>query len=59
MLLVYRTKTWFFFLKHLSLRMDLMCRGSKKYFALMLYRLFSAEDDAVSLREGNVNPIYC
>ena len=35
-------KKFFFFLKHLSLRMDLMCRGSEK---LMLYRLFSADLD--------------
>ena len=34
-----------------------MCRGSEKYLALMLYRLFSAECD--ELREGNVNSIYC
>ena len=38
--LVYRR--CFIFLKRQSLRMDLICRGSKKYFALMLYRLFSA-----------------
>ena len=38
--------------------MDLMCRGSEKYFALILYRLFSAESDERS-RKGNVNSIYC
>ena len=32
--------------------------GSEKYFALMLYRLFSAEF-AKRLLEGNVNSIYC
>ena len=46
-------KMFFFFLKHLSLRMDLMCRGSKKYFALILYRLFSAGSEGEI--KGNVN----
>ena len=44
---------FFFFLEHLSLRMDLMCRGSKKYFTLMLYRLFSAAIE--EKLKGNVN----
>ena len=35
-----------------------MCRGSEKYFALMLYRLFSAELNEEG-RGGNVNSIYC
>ena len=35
-----------------------MCRGRKKYFALMLYRLFSAEVDHERRLEGNINPIY-
>ena len=34
-----------------------MCRGSEKYFALMLYRLCSAERYRRQ-REGNVNLIY-
>ena len=37
--------------------MDVVCRGGKKYFALMLYRLFSAELD--KKLEGSVNLIYC
>ena len=37
--------------------MNLMCRGSEKYFVLMLYRLFSAELEKI--REGNVNLIWC
>ena len=37
--------------------MDLMCRGSKKYFALMLYRLLSAELDFERPLLGNVNSI--
>ena len=56
--LVYRRRRSIFFLKHLSLRMDLMCRGSKNYFALMLYRLFFAELIVLPL-EGNVNSNYC
>ena len=38
--------------------MDLVCRGSEDYFALMLYCLFSAELDE-ERREGNVYSIYC
>ena len=38
--------------------MDFKCRGSTKYFALMLYRLFSAELDERRWG-GNVNSIYC
>ena len=34
-----------------------MCRDSEKYFALMLYRLFSAEYMEIS--KGTVNLIYC
>ena len=37
--------------------MNLMCRGSEKYFVLMLYRLFSAELKKWML--GKVNSIYC
>ena len=33
-----------------------MCRGSEKYFVLMLYRLFSA-DEEFKKRIGNVNLI--
>ena len=59
MVLVYRRTSIFFpKIMYLSLRMDLMCRGSKKYFALMLYRLFSAEHGGTVL-QGNVNLIYC
>ena len=50
---------YFFPLKHLSQRRDyLTCRGSTKYFVLMLYRLFSAELDERRWG-GNVNLIYC
>ena len=38
--------------------MDFKCRGSTKYFALMLYCLFSAELDERRCG-GNVNSIYC
>ena len=38
--------------------MDFKCKGSTKYFALMLYRLFSAELDERRCG-GNVNSIYC
>ena len=40
--------------------MDLKCKGSKKYFPLMLYRFFFffAELTAIQL-EGNVNSDYC
>ena len=37
--------------------MELVCRGSEKYFALMLYFLFFAEEEETL--EGNVNSIYC
>ena len=36
---------------------DVVCRGSEKYFALMLYRLLSAEGDE-RRRKGNVNLIF-
>ena len=39
--------------------MDVVCRGSEKYFVLMLYRLFSAAERYKRKREGNVNLIYC
>ena len=39
--------------------MNLMCRGSEKYFVLMLYRLFSAERDLKRPLLGNVNSIDC
>ena len=38
--------------------MDFKCKGSTKYFALMLYRLFSAELDERRCG-GNVNSFYC
>ena len=38
--------------------MDFTCRGSTKYVALMLYRLFSTELDERRWG-GNVNAIYC
>ena len=57
MVLVYRGRS-IFSLKHLSQRMDFKCKGSTKYFALMLYRLFSAELDERRCG-GNVNSIYC
>ena len=38
-------------------RMDVVCRVSEKYFALTLYRLFSAEMKERS--QGNVNSICC
>ena len=38
--------------------MDLKPSGSKKYIALMLYRLFSAEHVEMKCN-GNVNLIYC
>ena len=36
--------------------MDLMCRDSEKYSALMLYRLFPAKEKETF--KGNVNSIY-
>ena len=50
---------YFFPLKHLSQRRDYFtCRGSTKYFVLMLDRLFSAELDERRWG-GNVYLIYC
>ena len=39
--------------------MNLMSRGSEKYFVLILYRLFSADLDLEELGLGNVNSIDC
>ena len=52
MVLVYRRRS-ILFLKHLSLLVDLMCKGNKKYFALLLYRSLCAEWEKRA--EGNVS----
>ena len=37
--------------------MDVVCRGSEKYFVLMLYRLFSAAERYERQREVDVNQL--
>ena len=37
--------------------MDVVYRGSEKYFLMMLYRLFFA--DHFKIEKGNANSMYC